>query len=155
MTGSSQRLQTMYAGSGFLTAAHQLSNQVTTLAVQHVYEVAAVVDNQLRLNLQCFAQIHIVFLVRAAMSCKNGYAAVNQSCSDFVLRRQRIAAGNNNVCTSIFQHECQIGSFCFQMDGNNHVNASERFSFAVLLVQVVQQGHIFLCPCNTLVTKRC
>ena len=86
------------------------------------------------------------------MGCKNGYAAVNQRCGNFILSGKRVAAGNNNISACILQHECQISGFSFQMNGYNHVDTLEGLSFAVFIVQMVQQGHIFLCPRDTLMT---
>ena len=152
MTCCSQSLQTMYAGGGFLATAHQVRNQVTTFAVQHINQIAAVINNQLRFALQSFAQIHIIFFVGAAMGCENSYAAVNQCCGNFVLSGKRVAAGNNNISACVLQYKCQISGFCFQVNGYDHVDALERLSFAVFIVQMVQQGHIFLCPRDTLMT---
>ena len=137
MTRSGQRLEAVHTRGGLLAAAHQVGDQILALAVQHIHQITTVVNNQLRRAFERLTQIHVIFLARAGVGSKNSNAAIYQRSCNLVLSGQRIAACYHYVGAGVLQHQCQVSSFCLQMNGDNHIDAAERLGFAVLLIQVI------------------
>ena len=145
----------MNTGSSFFTATDEFTDEIFAFAVKHVNQVATVVDNQVRFNFESFAEIYVVFFASATVSCKYGDTAIYKSSSNIILGRKRVTTSYNYISTCIFQNLCQISSFSFQVNGNNHVQTFEDLFFAIFFVEQVQKGHILFYPRNFLFTGRC
>lgn len=86
--------------------------------MQEMDLVAAVIDDDVRMMVQGFIEEIKVFFIGCAIPGIDSQAIFDESGSDVVLRRQGIAAGNDDVGAGAMKDFCQIGRLGFEMDAD-------------------------------------
>ena len=147
-----QDLQAVYAGGCFFGAADEVLPCIHSRGMEQVYQVAAVVDDDVRHMVQGFIQEHGVFLVRATVPCIDGDAVLYEGCGNGILGGQWVAAGADDVGPCCFQGQCQVRGLGFQMDGHDDGLALEGLVFDEFLPQRIEGGHEFCHPPDALFT---
>ena len=143
-------LQAIYACGGFFRAADEVLLALFSGGMEQVYEVAAVVDDDVGHVVEGLVQEHEIFLFGAGMPCIDGDAALDEAGCDRILRGERIAAGADDIRTRCFQRERKVGGLRFEMDGHDDGLAFEDLLFDEFFTQCIQCGHEFFDPGNTL-----
>ena len=54
--------------------------------MKEMHEIAAIVDDDIRMNVQCLINIGTIFLIRAGMCCKDMQAIFDESRRNIILR---------------------------------------------------------------------
>ena len=94
-------MQTMYARRRFLRAAEDVRQKFAALRMQDIHEVAAVVDDDVRLKVKSLVDVLLILFVRAAVRRKDMKPIFDERRRDVILRGQRIAARNGNLCAGV------------------------------------------------------
>jgi len=119
-------MQTIDTGCRFFRAAQEVFHGIGPCRVQEVYLVAAVIDDNVRMMIECFIEIAKVFFICAGMRCIDRQAIFNEGRGHIILRRQGIAARYDNLGTGTVQYFSQISRFCFEMNAYGNGFAFKR-----------------------------
>ena len=117
------------------------AEQLPALRMQHRYEITAVIDDDIRFDIECFVNKSIIFLRRTPVPGEYIQPVLYECRGNIILRGQWIAARNGDFGTGIFEDQCHIGRLCFQMKSNDHFLTSERFGNRKLLIDRCQYRH--------------
>ena len=106
------RQQAQDTGGGFLTAANDIFDFLRILGVQQIYQIAAVINDDVGTNLYYTADMLLVLLLGGIVPCVYIQTVVYQRSRYVVLCRKRIAAGNIHFCAAGCQYLAQISGLC-------------------------------------------
>ena len=90
-------METIDTGRRFFRAAEEVFHGIGPRRMQEMDLVAAVIDDDVRMMVQGFIEEIKVFFIGCAIPGIDSQAIFDESGSDVVLRRQGIAAGNDDV----------------------------------------------------------
>ena len=145
-----QNLQAVYTGGCFFGAADQVLPGICSGGMEKVYQVSAVINNDIRHMVQGFVQEHGIFIIGAAMPCIHSNSVFHQSCCNGILGGQRIASCTDDIGTGSLQRKGQVSRFGFQMDGHDNGFTFKGLIFDKFFPKCIQGRHEFGYPADTL-----
>ena len=145
----------MHARRRLLRAANESWKKITPGCMKHIDQIAAVINDNVRLDIECLIEEYGIFFLRAAMPCKDVNALLDKRSRNIILRGQRIAARNGNLRTRVLEDRRHVGRLRLDVQGNDHLDAGKRLRDRILLVGCRHYRHKPLHPINLCVTGRC
>jgi hypothetical protein len=131
-----------YARRRFLAGAEHLGAERAVRFVQQLDEVAAVVDDDVRRDLEREAHVAAHLIGRGAMARVDVQPFGRERRDHVVFRRFGIAACHGYGRTTGAQHEGQIRGFRFQVNAHGNALAGERPLGRELLLKLPQDRHV-------------
>ena len=138
--------QTVNTRRGFLGTADQILAVFAAFAVEQMRQVAAVVDHDIGAEGKGLLQMLLIFFVGDTAPCVDLKARIDKCRRNVILRGQRIASGNVNLCTAGSQRQRKVRRLCFQMNRHRNLLSGKRLFLGESLVDGVQNRHIALDP---------
>ena len=132
--------------SGLLAASYYIRNKVCVLCVHEIHKVTAVIDDDVRSDLENPSDMVLIFLRRCVIPRKYIEASLNQSSSDIILGRERIAAGHIHLGTTSRKNLTKVCCLGFKMYRQSHLEALERECLSEFFLERVEKGHILSYP---------
>ena len=145
----------MYARCGFFRAANEPGKKIAPRCVKHINQISAVINDNIRLDIERLIEEYGVFFLGTSMPCKDMDSLFHERCRNIILRRQRIAARNSDLCAGVLEDCRHIGGLRLKMQCNHHLDAGKRLCDRILLVSRRHYWHKALHPVNLCVTRRC
>lgn len=118
--------------------------------MQNMHHVAAIIDDNVRLDRQGLALEIMIFFQRTAVGCQYGHAPAGQPRAYVILRGKRIGAGGVYFAAALVDHLRQIGGLCLQMDADHHFQPGKGLLFPKLFGNAAQNGHMLFDPVDLL-----
>ena len=144
----------MDARRRLLRTADDAREQLAALRVQHVHEVAAVVDDEVRLDVECLVDEGVVLLRRAVVPSEDVQAVLDKRGGYIVLRRQRVAARDGDFGAGMVEYLRHVGRLGLEMQRDDHLLARKRLRDGELLVDGRHDRHEVLDPVDLIVARR-
>ena len=148
-------MQAMHACRRFFRSAKNVRQKLTALRVQDVYEIAAVVNDDIGLEVECLVDVFFIFLVTATVCGEDMESILDKRCCDIILRGQRIAARDGDFRSSIFHDKSQICRLCFKVKRDDDLLSSKRLRHREFLVDGLHDRHEILNPVDLFMSGRC
>ncbi len=143
------------AGGGFFGAAHDAVEQFAASGVQLVHQIGAVVDGDLRADIEGGGQPAIVaVVVIAAVREHRNVVGQCQRRSDVVLRRQRVAGAQRHLGATLHQHPGKVGGLGGNVQAGGDAHAVERTLLGETAHQRAQHRHLGERPFDPIGTGR-
>ena len=101
--------------SRLLASPDHVRNQIRIFCMHQVNEVTSIVNDDVRSDFEDPADMCFVFLRGRVIPCKNVQACMDESGSDIVLCRKRIASCHIHFSTAGCKDFTQIGCLCLEM----------------------------------------
>ena len=146
--GTIHDTQAVDAGRRLLAAADDLRDEICELRMHQMHQVTAVINDDVRGDGEYAAQMRLILLVRAAVDCVHIHSLCRQRCSDIVLRRQRIRAGDVHLCAAHFEYAAEIRGLGLQMHGQRDPESGKRLLARKIAADVAQNRHMCFYPAN-------
>ena len=140
------RFQADNSCGGFFTAADNRRNQFRHAGMHHVYQIPAVIDDNVRPCLQYVADMGFIFFRRTIIPCMYLQPVLYQSRCHIILSRKGIGACYIHLGTARFQYFAQISGFCLQMYRKGYFLSFKRFCFGKFFFQSAEQVAIPFYP---------
>ena len=144
----------MYARRRFLRAAEDVRQKFAALRMQDIHEVAAVVDDDVRLKVKRLVDVLLILFVRAAVRRKDMKPIFDERRRDVILRGQRIAARDGNLCAGVLHDQRQIRCLCFKMQRDDDLLACKGLRHGKFFVDGFHDRHEVLDPVDFVMTRR-
>ena len=119
-----------------------------------MHQITAVINNDIRLNIQCFINKRKIFFFGASMPGKHMKAIFNQRGSDVILRGKRIAAGNGHLRSCMLENFSHIGGFGLQMQCDDHLFTCKWLGLWKFLIDSSHYRHKVFHPFDLVMTGR-
>ena len=103
--------QTDNTGRRLLAAADHILQAVAHGGVQHIYEITAVIDDDVAVIFQYLCNVPVVFLVCGIVPCKDIQPCLDERRSHIILCGERIASCDKHLRAAGSQHLAQISGF--------------------------------------------
>ena len=116
----------MYARRRFLRAANESGKKITPRRMEHIDQIPAVINDNVRLDIECFIEKYGIFFLRAAMPREDMNSFFDKRSRNIILCGQRIAARNSNLCAGMLEDRGHVGRLRLKVQGNDHLDAGER-----------------------------
>ena len=140
---------------GLFAAADQPVGKRLAVTVQQFGKVATVVNDEVRMAGERFAQVPVILLrVRAVVGVDREALRCQRRCN-VVLRGEGIAAGDVNLGAACVQDLAQIRGLGFKVDRHGDSHAAERLRPRKLLPDGVQNRHVGPDPVDLIPPGRC
>ena len=149
-----ERAQAMDARRRLLRAADDTREQFTALRVQHVHEVASVVDDEVRLDVERLVDEGVVLLRRAVMPSEDVQTVLDERCGHIVLCRQRVTARDGDLRTGMVEDLRHVGRLGLEVQCDDHLLARERLRDGEFLIDSRHDRHEVLDPVDLIVARR-
>ena len=146
IAGFVHRLQADDARCGLLTASQDGRDQLLHLCMDHVHQIAAVVNDDIGSRGKHRADVGIVLLLRRPVPCMNLQPRLHQRGRHIILGGKRIGTRYIHLCPACCQHLAQISRLCLQMYGKGDLLPYKWFRPAELFFQHAQQVTVSLHP---------
>ena len=119
--------------------------------MKHVHRVAAVIHDEIRLKIQCLVDVHVIFLCRAAMGCKDMNPRLCKGSRHIILGGEGIASRDRHLGTGMMEHLSHIGRLCLQMKGYDNLLSCKGLCLRIFLVDRCHDRHEILYPVDLVV----
>ena len=119
-----------------------------------MYEIAAVVDDDVRAGGDHGTQMGHVFIHRAAVDRVDVHAARDERRRDVVLRGERVRARDMHLRAAHLEHAAEICCFGLQMHRQRDLQAVEGALLGKLFADIAQDGHVRLHPADLALAGR-
>ena len=93
---------------GLLTASDHVWNEVCVLCMHEVHEVTAIVDDDVRSDLEDTADMSLIFLRSRVIPCENVQTCLDESSRNIVLSRKRITSGHIHLCSTCSEDFAEV-----------------------------------------------
>jgi hypothetical protein len=124
------RAQTDDAGGGFFRATDHILDLVRTLGEELSDQVSAIVHGDLRLVVECGADVRVIGVVVFALDGKRGDAEfLDERGCRLILRRKRIRSANDQIGAAIAQSDGEVRCLRGDVQAGRHANALQRLLF--------------------------
>ena len=140
------------AGGGLLAAADDAGQEVFKLRAHELYQLAAVVDDDVGTDGEHGVEVPCVFLGRRPVDGVDFDAAGGEGRRDVVLRGERVRAGHEHLRAAGGEHAAEIGGLGLKVDGECDLHAREGLLALKVGLNVAQDGHISAYPCYFFLT---
>ena len=108
-------LQPEDACSGLLASAYDIGNQMPVFGMDHVHQVASVIDDDVRTRFNDLADTVHVFLFRSPVDSKDIEPLVDECGRDIILGGKRVASGDEHLRTAFCQNFTKMSGLGLQM----------------------------------------
>ncbi len=137
-------------GGGLLAAAEHLRGQLRLLLVDDGDGIGSVVQTDVGLKVQGFLDAVVVLLLVLAPEGVDVEAPRRQGRSHFILRGQRIGAGDGHLGAAGHQSGDEVGRLHCDMQAGHDARALEGLFPLELLFDLLQNGHVSAGPFDAL-----
>jgi hypothetical protein len=142
LPGLRARTRAQHARRRLLAGAERLVAVVAMRLVQQLDEVAAVVDDDVRRDLERVSHVAAHLVRRRAVARVDMKAFGRERGHDVVLRRLGIAARDGHGCAAGPQHEREVGRFRLEVNADRDALAGERPLRGELRFELPQDRHV-------------
>ncbi|MNJ39421.1 hypothetical protein D3C77_342910 [compost metagenome] len=142
------RFKTQNTGSRLFGSAADILQQVRTFRMNDTDQISAIINNEVRLILQCANHQFFIFLRVWIVFGKYRHAILNKRCANIILCRERVASGNRHFSSAGLNNLSQISGFRLQMQRNCYFQSFKRLLLFKLLADPAKHRHVGLHPVN-------
>ena len=100
---------------GLLTTSDHVWNEVCVFCVHEVYKVTAIVDDDVRTDLEHAADVRLVFLRGSIIPCKHIQSCLNEGRGHVVLSRKRVTSCHIHFRTACRENFAQVSGLCLEV----------------------------------------
>ncbi len=138
--------QTVNARRGLFAAAYDLRDEVGILRVHEMDKVAAVVDDDVRRDLQHAGEVFVIFPHRAAVGGVDLHPAGGERRGDVVLRGEGVRARDVHLRPAHFQHAAEVRRLCLKVHRQRDLQPRKGLRLLKSRAYAAQNGHVALDP---------
>ena len=109
------------------TAAYDRRNQLRHLRMDHIYKIAAVVNDDVRSGFQNMLNLCFIFFRRTVIPCVDLKSCLYQRCCHIILCGQGVGACNIHFSSACLQYQTKICCFCLKVNGKSNFLSCKGF----------------------------
>ncbi len=110
----------MNSSGGLFGTAEYILERIAPLGVEPFYQITAVVDNKMRLEINYLVEEAEILLAARAVPTVHFHPEGGQACGYIILGGEGIAAAYDDLCAEVPNYGCHIGGLCLQMETDGH-----------------------------------
>ena len=130
------------AGGGLLAAADDAGQEVFKFRAHELYQLAAVVDDDVGTDGEHGVEVPCVFLGRRPVDGVDFDAAGGEGRRDVVLRGERVRASDEHLRAAGGEHAAEVGGLGLEVDGERHFHAGEGLLALKVGLYIPEDRHI-------------
>ena len=115
-SGTIHGLKPKDTSRGLFTSSNDIRNKIRIILMDHRDEISAIIDNNIWLCLDDFANAILIFLRSGSMDGENVQSLMNKGSRDIILGGQRIASGDEHLGATIGENLAKTRCLGLQMN---------------------------------------
>ena len=134
--------------SCLLASTDHIRDKVYIFCVHEVHEVTAIVDDDIRSNLEDATDVVLILLWSRIVPCKHVKACLNESSRYVILSRKRVTSCYIHLRSTCCENLAKVSCLRFKMHGKSHLEALERKCRSELFLESIKERHVVPYPVN-------
>ena len=131
---------------GLFTSSNHVRDKVSVLGMHKIYEITAIIDDDVRTNLEHPTDVFLVLLWSRVIPRKNIQASLNEGSCYIILSREGVTSCYIHLRTTCCENLTEICRLCLKMYRESHLQPFERQILPEFLFKSIKKRHMMSYP---------